>query len=475
MATQTTNRVIVMLLGLTAFALYAHANWMAHVWRVDMQSLTAVSAIDDRPEGGKSVAVIERGKHGLQLRCNIVQAYQWPFCEIAIRLSRDDAGVDLEQFDAVRLKLRSSGVESTQPIRVFLRNYNPVYSKPESGASLKPHEVVFDPNKEAEVVEIRLSQFMVASWWVQEHPTRLANYGPELNHVTTISFATANNAKPGAHSIVVESIEFVGPWISAAKFRLGVIVFWLALILLYLLLGLRHSRYELRESILAKRELRKRNVLLRHVNDELDTQRYQDALTCLFNRRYLIEHEQRFWAQALEQQAQGRVAGLLLIDIDHFKQINDEHGHAAGDVALVEIARRLRLCVRESDIIVRWGGEEFLIFTQAPDAEALQQLAARIMQTLQQDCLHYDDKKITMSASIGYAVLPLTMHNGEQTTMEESLKLVDAALYLAKENGRNRAFGLCNIENSQRGRIQLVRELAHAWEEGEVEMTVTLG
>ena len=164
MATQTTNRVLVMMLGVTVFALYAHANWMTHVWRVDMQSMTAVSAIDDRAEGGKSVATLERSDHALQMNCNIAQAYQWPFCELAIRFSEDNAGVNLGQFDTVRLKLHSSGVESTQPVRVFLRNYNPVYSKPESGATLKPHEVVFDPKNEADTVELRLNQFMFASF-----------------------------------------------------------------------------------------------------------------------------------------------------------------------------------------------------------------------------------------------------------------------------------------------------------------------
>ncbi len=216
---------------------------------------------------------------------------------------------------------------------------------------------------------------------------------------------------------------------------------------------------------------RKRNRLLQNLNQELDLQRYQDALTQVHNRRFLIEHEAEFWAQTQTMQEQGRCAALLLIDIDHFKRINDEHSHAAGDAALVDIAARLQKTVRESDTVIRWGGEEFLIFAKATDSQAIRTLTERIMRAIQCEPVRYEEKQIMISASIGYVLLPLSLSKNEVFTIEESLKMADAALYRAKEHGRNRAYGINAILGSQRGKTQLIRELSAAIAEGEINLT----
>ncbi|QJQ07293.1 GGDEF domain-containing protein [Undibacterium piscinae] len=201
-------------------------------------------------------------------------------------------------------------------------------------------------------------------------------------------------------------------------------------------------------------------------NIKLDKQRFQDALTGLFNRRYLMEKKSDIWQQALEQANRGHCGALLLIDADHFKRINDQFGHAAGDAALIEIANRLKFSVRDSDVVTRWGGEEFLIYTNLLNAESVRILAVRIMEELRRLPLLYEDKSIPLSVSIGYVLLPMEWEAGKNFDMDESLKLADSALYLAKESGRNRAAGVVKVRKAEIGRAQLIDDLSTAWQAG---------
>ncbi len=130
------------------------------------------------------------------------------------------------------------------------------------------------------------------------------------------------------------------------------------------------------------RRLRVNNGLLAQKNRELSVRSSRDPLTALYNRRYFQEF-MRDAPPRPERRHRGEpdkpIHALLLIDIDLFKQTNDRYGHAAGDAVLVAVARRLRDTLRETDMIVRWGGEEFLVFVPATSADKLDEIAARIM------------------------------------------------------------------------------------------------
>ncbi len=124
---------------------------------------------------------------------------------------------------------------------------------------------------------------------------------------------------------------------------------------------------------------------------------------------------------------------LVLLDIDHFKEINDRHGHDAGDRTLVAIADRLRAMSRDKDLIARWGGEEFLLLlpdtaldAAAVFAEALRAALANMAVTLS------DGSTTTLTASMGVAASAVT------ASLDDLLREADAALYVAKQAGRNR-------------------------------------
>ena len=174
--------------------------------------------------------------------------------------------------------------------------------------------------------------------------------------------------------------------------------------------------------------------------------------------------------------AEGNFSGtVFLADIDHFKRINDCWGHASGDAVLVEIARRLRAVLREPDLIVRWGGEEFLVVVRALSPEAVEALAQRMLEVVGTAPVVHDQRVMAVTASIGYATFPI-----EPTLLdvswERAINLIDTALYLAKAHGRNRAYGVRMINANDAERFDAIaRSLEAAWRTGDVALTLLEG
>jgi len=186
------------------------------------------------------------------------------------------------------------------------------------------------------------------------------------------------------------------------------------------------------------RRTRQANLQLRRSEALLKVQSERDPLTGLANRRHFRE------ALAAREDDKSHVfsGGLILLDVDHFKRINDEHGHAVGDAVLVEVAQRLSACVRAGDVACRWGGEEFLLHTPALGGDALETLALRVLGEIGNRPFKLaDGREITVTMSMAYAGFPLPPH-GTSLPWEQAVNLVDMGLYSAKAMGRDRAVGL---------------------------------
>lgn len=164
-----------------------------------------------------------------------------------------------------------------------------------------------------------------------------------------------------------------------------------------------------------------------------------DPLTGLYNRRYALPHLMRMADHAIRS---GRRFAVMLADLDHFKRINDLHGHAAGDAVLVEVAQRLRANLRAVDLIARIGGEEFLIALPDTNRTEARVAARRLCRMVSQDPIDLPEQglSVTMTVSIGVAMghrpLPLPSDPLPQT-IERLLHHADKALYGAKACGRN--------------------------------------
>lgn len=178
---------------------------------------------------------------------------------------------------------------------------------------------------------------------------------------------------------------------------------------------------------------RARNRLLEAANRHLSDASEHDALTGAGNRRYSARVLERLQARAAAE-PNARWA-VVLLDIDHFKRVNDQHGHGAGDSVLKQVAQRLQGLVREGDAVIRWGGEEFLLVLDHATPALLRQLCARILGAVAEEPMQAEGEALPVTVSLGASLYPMYPGQG----WDELLHLIDSALYRAKNSGRNRA------------------------------------
>jgi diguanylate cyclase (GGDEF)-like protein len=164
---------------------------------------------------------------------------------------------------------------------------------------------------------------------------------------------------------------------------------------------------------------------------ELERLSRTDSLTGLLNRRRFLEMCEREQIRAARY---GRPLSLVLVDLDHFKQVNDTHGHAAGDQVLVEVARVLRSGVRDVDLVARYGGEEFAVLLPDTGRAGAEEVAARCLRLIESTPILVDSQRLDVTASMGVAAIP----HERAKRVEDLIRLADDALYRAKREGRNR-------------------------------------
>jgi two-component system cell cycle response regulator len=177
--------------------------------------------------------------------------------------------------------------------------------------------------------------------------------------------------------------------------------------------------------------------------DELDA-RYQmrlaegalqDPLTGLYNRRHL---DDRLGAELAGAQRHGRPVAVLMVDIDRFKEVNDDHGHLAGDEVLKMVAFILRGAVRKEDVLARYGGEEFVVVARETALDGARALAERIRRAVERSRVSWQGRELGATVSVGVTVSAGLEEFVAGKTERQVLEAADRALYLAKQGGRNR-------------------------------------
>lgn len=203
--------------------------------------------------------------------------------------------------------------------------------------------------------------------------------------------------------------------------------------------------------------------------EELETKNAQlhqlamyDQLTGLPNRRLF---EDLFHRHAALAQRTGDAMALLFVDLDHFKDVNDSHGHAAGDILLTTAADRLRGALRQGDVVCRLGGDEFVVLlAQAQPWEAVAQAARRLLAAVEAPFALPGGDRVRLSASIGIALLP---HDGDD--LDTLMRHADLAMYAAKDSGRARySFFHPDLRSSLHERMATEAELVRAIEADEL-------
>lgn len=198
-----------------------------------------------------------------------------------------------------------------------------------------------------------------------------------------------------------------------------------------------------------------------HSTRELDLLAHYDFLTELPNRKYFHDHLKKAIAQA---QGANRSLGLLFLDLDRFKAVNDSLGHAAGDALLKVVASRIRESVREQDVVARLSGDEFVVLIEdLQQTEIAANLASKIAARMTEGVILYGQETF-ISVSVGVALYPK-----DGNTLEELLKNADAAMYQVKGRGRNGVqFFHTRMNENNLARSQLERQLRHALERNEM-------
>ena len=184
--------------------------------------------------------------------------------------------------------------------------------------------------------------------------------------------------------------------------------------------------------------------------EELHFQAAHDGLTGIWNRKSIFDLMRREFEMASRL---GTTTGLMMIDLDHFKNVNDTYGHPVGDSVLKESVERLQMALRSYDLIGRYGGEEFLVVLPRCDRDQLTECAERVRSAIGDEPIGADGVGIKLTASVGTTVVgPLVISE------QEALATADAALYQAKARGRNCVVQLASGEH----KIGVHGELTHS-------------
>ncbi len=188
------------------------------------------------------------------------------------------------------------------------------------------------------------------------------------------------------------------------------------------------SKNELSGRMLAR--VIKYAIKRKKMEEKLEKLALTDPLTELYNRRYFFE---RGWNEYVRARRYEHHLAIIMLDLDFFKKINDNHGHACGDMVLMKVANLFSQSLRDVDLVARFGGEEFIILIPETDHEGVEFVAERIRQEIYDTPMEHNGKNFNISASLGVAFIEDVI--GDFETM---INQADIALYCAKENGRNR-------------------------------------
>lgn len=232
-------------------------------------------------------------------------------------------------------------------------------------------------------------------------------------------------------------------------------------------------------------QLLEKNLELEDANRRLEEVSLTDQLTGLRNRRFFLQHVDadvsmslRRYGDPLHASVPGRDLVFYMVDIDHFKEVNDRFGHGAGDAVLVQMQERLREVFRESDYIVRWGGEEFLVLARGIHREEAARVAERMrVAVASRQFALPDGTQLGRTCSIGFACFPFVPSHPRLLSWTEVVELADQGLYLAKRSGRDAWASVTatpRIRSSVDLYSYLINHLDDALAEGEVVLQTSL-
>jgi diguanylate cyclase (GGDEF)-like protein len=287
-----------------------------------------------------------------------------------------------------------------------------------------------------------------------ETSTREAHYSALPPGHYTFEVSCGSPELGGSSNTAKYSFTVLAPWWRTVW--AGILAVLISVLMVLIFTRLRTRRHEAERKRL-EAAVAERSTELARANQELQEASLTDPLTGVRNRRFFYstiaadanQATRAYFAEEENYSRDHRDVIFYLIDLDHFKVINDTFGHDAGDEVLVEVARRLSRIVRHSDFLIRWGGEEFLVVCRAAERKNAQILAEKILAALAEKPISIaGGNQVIRTCSVGWAPYPWEP-GAVSLTVDEVLKLADRGLYRAKELGRNQAVGTLPLEMAE--------------------------
>lgn len=429
-AISRTEAFLGMIACLSIIFIFAPKDWIRKSLELYPTNHKAVLS-DDIFSGGNSKAVwLDASKQIWQ--CTLGEQYRTPYCSMSLSLMDENwSGYNLSDFDTMTIWASYEGPGDS--LRFYLRNRHPDYYQAGDDTTTKYNMVEIPVDQLDTGFTIQMKDFSVADWWLVSKRVPLDKSHPEFNDVVYLEVQTGSQATWGNHIIQLRKVHWTGSLISDELLYKGMVMGWSALIFFLLLFRLVALKVELSRNMKHQQELVSINKLLNLQNKQFEDLAKTDQLTGLLNRigiRDVLYDGLNNWKERRTP------FSFVLIDIDHFKEVNDTYGHDVGDVILKRAAELFSSNVRRSDFLARWGGEEFILV--CPDTDLYQaQVLAELLRKKLEDAELHEERQITAS----FGVSALTKPN-----LDDLFKRADGALYEAKKQGRNRVVALTDTE-----------------------------
>ena len=418
------NILIFVLLAATVIALFAYQNGLYVIVFLILSVYPDVIAETDSADGGSSAVAITRTDSSIIVDYELKEGYAYPYAGVKILLGDGKIkGRDFSKYDSIFVWVKPRG-EGT--VRIYFRAYDPAFYRDGDEGSLKFNEVEFFPLEETYPAVFVPQEFRVASWWVAQNEISVHKARVDLSNIPLIEIQTGTNAPLGYGTLEIRGFCFKGKKIAKLDLVTILVALWFVTFLIILVIRFFDYNRERAANRKKQEELEKYLEALEIEKSEYEKSSRTDPLTGCLNRA-------GFGSVLLREQENltknGSPVSFVLLDIDHFKYVNDTYGHNVGDEVLVNLTKLIQGKIRNSDSLVRWGGEEFVILCGETPIQNAQFLAEKLRVAIEKTQL-IPQQQITCSFGISEMV------QGEDP--KRLFERADKALYASKEGGRNR-------------------------------------
>lgn len=418
------NILIFVLLALTAIALFAYENGLDNIEFLKLSDFPYVIAQSDSVDGGGSAVKLTRTDSSVIMDYELREGYAYPYAGVKIFLGDGKVrGKDLSHYDSIFVWVKPRGEGS---VRLYMRGYDSAIYRDGDETSLKFNEIEFFPLNETYPAVFVPQEFRVAGWWVAQNEVDVHKARVDLSNIPLIEIQTGTNAPLGYGTLEIRGLCFKGKKIAKEDLTTGIVGVWF--VTFFMILVIRFFDYS-RERAAAKKkreELEKNLKALEIEKTGYEKSSKEDPLTGCLNRAGFSSILMREQENLVKNDSP---VSFVILDIDHFKHINDQYGHSVGDEVLVNLCKLIQSKIRNTDALVRWGGEEFVILCSDTPIQNAQFLAEKLRMAIENTQL-IKQQQVTCSFGIAEMVA------GEDP--KRLFERADKALYASKENGRNR-------------------------------------